>query len=341
MPPAFASPTASKKSLIPVSVTLTTEKARNRPELGTAPDYRALKLPSDFLYPRYWPVWAALGLLRFGVFLPLALARWLGALWGWVFLLLNRKRRRIVRANLSMCFPELAKRERERLLRRHFVVIGKSYADLGFLAWASKPWLEQHIRIVGREHLQIHRDKNVILLTPHCLGVNFGSIVARHREAFSMFKPLHDDVANWFLNKGRMRFGVRLLSRIQGLRPVVRALRLGALFYYVPDEDFGPGQSVFAPFFGIASATLPTVGRLAEMTDAVVIPVLAKMLPGGQGHEVVFKPALTSFPTGDRLKDAARMNEALEEVIRMAPEQYMWTLKLFRTRPDDGSSPYD
>ncbi|MEE8210306.1 MAG: hypothetical protein V3T85_00150, partial [Acidiferrobacterales bacterium] len=65
-----------------------------------------------------------------------------------------------------------------------------------------------------------------------------------------------------------------------------------------------------------------------------------RMLPGGAGHELVLNPVLAEFPTGDPNKDAARMNAALEQSIRDAPEQYMWTLKLFKTRPDNGPSPY-
>ncbi|GMQ89982.1 MAG: lipid A biosynthesis lauroyl acyltransferase [Gammaproteobacteria bacterium] len=319
-----------------------TDPAPRPAHAGRPPGFYVLRLPVGHLRPRYWGTWAALGLLRFGVLLPLGVARWLGSAWGWLFLLLNAKRRRIARINLAMCFPELSTQERRRLLRKHFVSVGKSYADLGFLAWASKPRLVRSIRLVGLEHLDdaARRGKNVILLIAHCLGVNYASIIARHHAMFSMFKPPHDAVVDWFLNKGRMRFGCALLSRHQGMRPVVRALQRGMALYYIPDEDFGPERSLFAPFFGVPTATLPTLGRLARMADAVVIPVSIRMLPGGAGHELTLSPALGEFPTGNPNDDAARMNAALEQSIRAAPEQYMWTFKLFKTRPDNGPSPY-
>ncbi len=325
-----------------MSATTATGSPRQPKRAHRPRDFYSLRLPPGYLRPRFWVTWFALGLLRFGVFLPLGVARWLGALWGWMFLLVNAKRRRIARINLAMCFPELSTQERRRLLRKHFVSVGKSYADLGFLAWAPKARLARSARLVGLEHLDgaARRGKNVILLVPHCLGVNYASIIARHHALFSMFKPPHDAVVDWFLNEGRVRFGAALLSRQQGMRPVVRALKRGMAFYYIPDEDFGPERSVFAPFFGVVTATLPTLGRLAKMADAVVIPVSIRMLPGGAGHELVLSPALAEFPTGNPNKDAARMNAALEQSIRDAPEQYMWTLKLFKTRPDNGPSPY-
>jgi lauroyl/myristoyl acyltransferase len=156
---------------------------------------------------------------------------------------------------------------------------------------------------------------------------------------FSMFKPQRSPVVNWLLNKGRMRFGCQLVSRTQGMRPVLRGLKQGMSFYYLPDEDFGPKHSVFTPFFGVATATLPSLGRLTETAGAVVVPCFTRLTR--RGYDVTLRPPLENFPTGDRLADAARMNAVLEEGIRLAPEQYMWTFKLFKTRPDNAPSPYD
>ena len=51
-------------------------------------------------------------------------------------------------------------------------------------------------------------------------------------------------------------------------------------------------------------------------------------------------PPLEDFPTGDPERDAASVNKARETLIRLAPEQYMWTLRWFRTRPEGETPPY-
>ena len=304
--------------------------------------FYTIRLAPAFAHPRYWPTWLLLALLRACVPLSLRTARTVGALLGWAFFLVNGKRRRIARLNLRLCFPELNSGRRAVLLRKHFLMTGRSYADLAFLAWASTARIERKIRVLGLEHLrgQTAHGGRVILLVPHCLGVNLGGVLAGDHPMFSIFKPQRNALLDWFLNKARMRFGCQLLARKQGMRPVVRALNQGMAFYYIPDEDFGPERSVFAPFFGVRAATLPTLGRLAKLADAAVIPLFVRMLPGNAGAEVVLKPPLQDFPSGDRVNDAMRMNEALEESIREIPEQYMWTFKLFKTRPDNAPSPY-
>ncbi|BAV32344.1 lipid A biosynthesis acyltransferase [Sulfuricaulis limicola] len=306
-----------------------------------SPSYLTLKLPKSAYAPRWWPSWLWLLFLRCTALLPLAWSRALGAGLGLLMMVTNEKRASIARVNLEMCFPKLSLREREHLLRRHFIVNGQSYFDLAWLAWTSERRLLRKTHFRGLEQYHELRGRNIILLAPHCVGLNFGGTMAsRARATFSMVKLQRDPVVNWLLNRGRMRFGSFLLSRTQGLRPVIRGLKQGLAFYYLPDEDFGQRQSVFVPFFGVPTATLTTLGRLAHMTNALVVPCFTRLLPGGRGYEVILKPPLEDFPNGDRVRDAARMNEAIEEGLRPMPEQYLWTFKLFKTRPGNAPSPY-
>jgi Kdo2-lipid IVA lauroyltransferase/acyltransferase len=304
--------------------------------------YYRLHLGPDALAPRHAGSWLLVAVLWCCARLPLFASRALGAGVGYL-MMMNRKRRAIVRVNLALCFPALDTAARERLLRLHFVRAGQAMVDFGFLAWASETRLLRKTRFHGLEHFLDHAGKrNMILLAPHMVGLNFGGSMLnqRFRRMFSMMKRQSNPVIDWMLNKARLRFGGDVLMRTQGLRPVIRGLREGMPFYYLPDEDFGPSESVFAPFFGVPTATLATLGRLAKSADAIVVPCFSKILPGGRGYEVILYPPLKNFPTGDRTRDAARMNAAMEEGIREMPEQYLWTFKLFKTRPHGAPPPY-
>ncbi|MDH3513443.1 MAG: lipid A biosynthesis acyltransferase [Gammaproteobacteria bacterium] len=300
-----------------------------------------LNIPRTSFAPRYWVSWLWLFFLRFVALLPLAWSRALGAGFGLLMMAANKKRRKVARINLELCFPKLSLREREHLLRRHFIVNGQSYFDLAYLAWASERRILRKTHIRGLEHYQDLRGRNVILLAPHCVGINFGgSVIARERAIFTMVKLQRNPVVNWLLNRAQTRFNSFLLSRTQGLRPVIRGLKQGLAFHYSPDEDFGDRQSVFVPFFGVPTATLTTLGRLAQITNALVVPCFTRLLPGGRGYEVILKPPLEDFPNGDRVRDATRMNAVIEEGLRSMPEQYLWTFKIFKTRPGHAPSPY-
>jgi len=294
--------------------------------------------------PRYWSTWLGLAIMRLLAFAPLFVSRSIGCLIGMLMYTGNAKRRHIARMNLVLCFPELSERERERLLRRHFRAYGKSFTDVAHLAWSSLWRLKRMVRWHGLErYRELVRDgRRVILLVPHLIGINFsGPMLGRERQTFCIIKPLRNEVMDWFLNRVRLRFGGGTLTRDQGLRPALQALKQGQTFHYSPDEDLGPEHSVFVPFFNVPAATLPTLGRIAESADAVVIPTFVRVSGFARGYEILLYPPLENFPVGDEVQDAARMNEAIEQGVREMPEQYMWTFKLFKTRPDGATSPYD
>jgi Kdo2-lipid IVA lauroyltransferase/acyltransferase len=286
--------------------------------------------------PRYWGTWAGLLLLSMLAPLPLAVTRTVGACLGAIMFLANGKRRHIARTNLRLCFPELSAPARARLLRRHFIVYGQSVSDVAHLLWSSRKRLQRMARWQGLDGYRqlVDGGRRVILLVPHLVGMNFsGALLAREHLTFCIIKPLRNDVMNWFLHRARTRFGAAVLTRRQGLRPAIRALRRGLTFYYSPDEDLGPRHSAFAPFFGIATATLSTLGRIAALGDAVVVPCFVRLASWSRGYEVVLQPPLEDFPTGSEGDDASRMNRAIEAGVRAMPEQYFWTFKLFKTRP--------
>ena len=59
------------------------------------------------------------------------------------------------------------------------------------------------------------------------------------------------------------------------------------------------------------------------------------VLPKGRGLEVRLYPPLENFPGSDPEADARRMNEEIENWVREMPEQYMWSYRRFKTRPNN------
>jgi lauroyl/myristoyl acyltransferase len=65
------------------------------------------------------------------------------------------------------------------------------------------------------------------------------------------------------------------------------------------------------------------------------------VLPGGRGYDMCLYPPLKNFPSDDPLADAKRMNEEVEKWVREMPEQYMWSYRRFKTRPNNEPSLYN
>ena len=297
----------------------------------------------NFLHPRYWPTWIGLAFMRALSWLPLPLIAVAGGVLGSLLYTLHAKRRHIVRVNIQRCFPQLSARQQQRIVRKHFRAFGQTLLDIGITWWASAARIKRLTRFRGREHYEkaLHENKNIILLAPHFLGLEYGGIrLSIERPMVTVFRHPVNKLLSVVMERVRSRFQLRLVEHVKPLTALVKLTKKGVPLYYLPDQDAGRRQSVFAPFFGIPAATFVVLPRLAEMTDAVVIPCVTRQLSRGRGYEITFYPALKNFPSGDAVADTTRMNKEIEEAVREMPEQYFWLHKRFKTRPIKGEKDF-
>ena len=277
----------------------------------------------------------ALGLIWLAQWLPSGAIARLGRGIGWLGYRLAVPRRKVVLTNLRLCFPGLTEAERIALARRHFSALGRAIMERAVMWYAPLERVTQFVRLEEVEHFEAARGRPVLLLAPHFVGLDMGGVrVAIAWRTASMYGKQKNPALDAAMRHGRERFGDPvLISRQDGIRPVVRALRDGFAFYYLPDMDFGPRESIFVPFFGVTTATVPALARLAQVSRARVVPVVTRQLPDGEGYAAKFYPAWEDFPTGDIEADTRRMNAFIEARVREMPEQYYWVHKRFKTRP--------
>ena len=276
-----------------------------------------------------------LGLVWLLHFLPLRMLASLGEAFGTLLYLLGRERRHVALTNLRLCFPQMSDAERERLAKAHFRAFGRSFLERGLLWWSPPEHIRRVVRIQGLEHLQQVAGRPVILFVPHFVGLDMGwTRLTLELDMVSIYAQQKNFYFNAALYKGRTRFGDSLLlSRQEGTRQAIRAMKAGRPFYYLPDMDYGQRDTIFVPFFGVPAATITGLSRLARMAGAIVIPGVSRMLPAGQGYAVELGEPWRDYPGTSIEADTRRMNAFIEQCVAQMPEQYFWLHKRFKTRP--------
>jgi len=279
---------------------------------------------------------AALGLVWLLRLLPLALLAPLGRGLGFLLYVLGRERRKVVLTNLMLCFPQRSEAQRRHIARLHFQAFGRSLLEHGILWWSSRERVQRLVHVEGIEHWQAVAGRPVIFLAPHFIGLDMGGIrIGAEHRVVSVYSRQKDSAFDEVLYHGRTRFVMpELYSRQEGVRSVIKALRRGLPFYYLPDMDFGGRDSIFVPFFGVPTATITGLSRIARLAGAAVVPAVTRQLRGAGGYALTFYPAWRDFPSDDLEADARRMNAFIEERVLEMPEQYYWLHKRFKTRPD-------
>ncbi|MYM88492.1 lipid A biosynthesis acyltransferase [Rugamonas sp. FT82W] len=284
-----------------------------------------------------------LGIMWLLHWLPLPVLGRFGDAVGSLLFVVMRSRRHITLTNLRLCMPELSEAERTAIGRRHFQAYSRSVWERGILWWASEERLRRLIKVEpGPVPVEEMTSKPTILLCPHfvCLDVA-GASIAMVASASSMYVQQKNAAFDQVLRAGRARFKpVKLFTRQDGIKPILRALRDKLPYFMLPDMDFGEKDAEFVPFFGIEAATLTATARIAATTGAQVMPVIATFLPGYQGWRVKFYPVWDNYPGPDMVAATRRMNEFIEERVREAPAEYFWTHKRFKTRPNGEASLY-
>ena len=274
--------------------------------------------------------------------LPLPLLGRFGSAIGSLLFMVLGTRRHIALTNLRLCMPHLSEAERVVLARQHFQAYSRSVWERAILWWAPQARLRRLIQVDPAVPLAQIAAGPTILLCPHfvCLDVA-GVAVMLESSLCSIYVQQKNTTFDEVLRRGRSRFRpVKLFSRKEGVKPIIRAMREGLPYFMLPDMDFGDKDAQFVPFFGVPAATLTAPGRLAAATGAAVVPVVATFLPNYAGWRVTFYPAWQDFPGDDMVESARRMNAFIEERVREAPAEYFWTHKRFKTRPPGEPSPY-
>jgi Kdo2-lipid IVA lauroyltransferase/acyltransferase len=251
-------------------------------------------------------------------------------------------RRRITLTNLRLCFPTQSEDAHRALAKAHFRAYGQSMLEHAFLWHGSREAIRAYVRFSDEQHWLAHRGKRpIIWLCPHFVGLDHAGIrITCDYLGASMYSVQSNPEIDAMIREGRERFGNAVLfSRQDGIRSVVRELKKGTPFFYLPDMDFGARDSVFVPFFGVKAATITGLSRLCALTKAVVVPVIARQSKAG-GYDAQFYPAWDNFPSGDDEADAIRLNTFIEARVLEAPEQYLWTHRRFKTRPPGENSVY-
>lgn len=273
--------------------------------------------------------------------LPWPVQRGLGRGLGALLRVAAGTRRRAAARNLQVCFPELDAEARARLLREHFAALGIGLFEFARAWWGSVAPMRRTARIVGLENLEAARagGRGVLLVSGHFTTLEIcGRLLCDHVPLAGMYR-LHDAPAmEWAVKRGRLRYASAMFTKDE-LRASVRHLKQGGLLWYAPDQDMQGKDTVFAPFFGVPASTITATHQLARLTGAAVVPFFHRR-QGGR-YLLRIAPALADFPSDDPVADTARVNAAIEAMVREAPAQYLWVHRRFKRRPPGAAAIYE
>lgn len=277
-------------------------------------------------------------LLRLLTALPFRAAQALGTAIGWLHWILPNRSKRTSRENIEHCYAERRPEWRRRLLRQNLIETGRTLAEsvwiLGRPPEHSLPLLRE---TRGMDHLEraLRAGRGVLFATPHLGAWELSAVAAAERIPMTvLYRPARVAAFSELVSVARARLGLHPVPTTpSGVRALYRALQHGEAVGILPDQEPRTGQGVFAPFFGRPALTMTLVSRLAARSGATVLIATTRRLPRGAGFSMRVWPADPRVADSDPEVAAAALNHEVERAIALAPAQYMWNYKRYRTAP--------
>ncbi|MCO4836617.1 MAG: LpxL/LpxP family Kdo(2)-lipid IV(A) lauroyl/palmitoleoyl acyltransferase [Oceanospirillaceae bacterium] len=297
---------------------------------------------AKFYSLKYWPIWFGLSILRIIIALPWAWRMAAGRAIGKLLYQLSSRRRSIAQTNIALCFSDLDASQQRHMVRETFADNGIGIIETAMAWWSSHKDLTQRVSIKGGALIDQAQaqGRGVLLVGAHYTSLDLGGILlAQHYPYYATYQRHGNALMDCIIRRGRLNHLPGIIER-QDIRQVIRLLKQGKIVWLAPDQDVGPQRSVFAPFFGIDTATTPIVSRLASTTGAKVLQFSHHRTHQDQAYQLSITDSLSSIPSGQLELDAAVLNAAIETKVRLQPTQYLWLHRRFKTRPKNSPKIY-
>jgi KDO2-lipid IV(A) lauroyltransferase len=291
-------------------------------------------------HPRYWASWLAILFARCLCLLPLNTLLTVGKRMGTYAAksVLLQRRRHIAQVNVGLCFPELTPAQQEQLVVDIIVSSFLGMFETVYSWWASDEELRARTDFEGVELIAAAQaqGQGVLLIGSHFTTLDLAGRLLRLRvDVDSSYQKQKNPVFDHCILQYRLKRFTNMVEKKQ-MRRLIKLVKSGRALWYATDQDFGRKNSVFAPFFGHQTATLSTIGTLLKLTNAK--PLYFSHYRVGEGKDTRYLIRITDpFEdkfTDDDVHNATVLNSVIEQAIRVAPEQYLWVHRRFKTRED-------
>lgn len=281
----------------------------------------------------------AVGFLRLLALLPWRAIQGLGSLLGALFYWLPSRARAVVRINLAHCFPELNEAERNALAKRTLRSIGKTFTESACIwLWSPERILRKVRQVEGLEVLQqaVASGKGAVGITSH-LGnwEMLAHVYCAHAKPIFLYRPPKLKALDNLLVERRTQMGNRIAaSTKQGILSVIKEVRRGGAAGIPADPEPSLGSGLFVPFLGTQALTSKFVHAMIKGRQAEAFFLHALRLPDGSGFKVIIEPVPEAMYSEDEHTAVAAQSEVIGRYVRAYPDQYMWTMKRFKQRPE-------
>jgi Kdo2-lipid IVA lauroyltransferase/acyltransferase len=258
-------------------------------------------------------------------------------------LLKFREHRNRAERHIRMAFPELGEAQVAAMARASMEQLAMLGVEVLLAPRLITQWtwaryitlrrLDEAIRV-------LLRSKGCIMLTGHygnweLLGYTLATLGF---DIVAVMRPLDNEYLNRFLLDRREQSGLSLLYKKGATRSAEEVFESGAALCFIADQNAG-SKGLFVPFFGYKASTYKSIGLLAMQHEVPIVVGCARRTGRGFKYEICADRIIYPHEWQDKPDPLVWVTEefsrAMEDFVRVAPEQYLWIHRRWKSRPKD------
>ena len=246
------------------------------------------------------------------------------------FRLYGRDRSRAL-ANVALAFPGSDPMVVSALAKGSFVAVTRNAYDALRLAHLSRERVLELCDVDGEERLNaaLREGRGVVALTGHigCWELLAAYFAGKGHAVNVVYRELRDGRLERMLVGMRRRHGINSIPRGASAVSAFKALKRQEILAMLIDQDIDV-DGVFVPFFGAPAHTPRGAAAFALRSGAPIVPLAIHLQPNLR-HRITVLPPLERPDEGLSEREAideltARCSAAIESLIRMYPQQWVW-----------------
>lgn len=269
---------------------------------------------------------------------PLGFNRWLGKVIGTIYWHSSKRVRHVSSVNLELCFPDQSAEWREQTAKSGVINMAMTLLESPVLWKMPRERLLslcENIDAFDEASKDQDRNEGILLATPHLGCWEYaGLIYASLRPVTYLYRPPKLKAIDEFIQRGRMSTGSTLATTdALGVKKLVATLRQGGAIGLLPDQEANAGSGVFTPYFATQAYTMTLMPKMAQRRNSPAYLYFMERTLSKPDYRLHALKLADEIYSKDMTVACTAVNSAIEQLIRIRPEQYNWAYKRFNETP--------
>ncbi|MFK7884495.1 MAG: lysophospholipid acyltransferase family protein [Phycisphaerales bacterium] len=260
----------------------------------------------------------------------------------------NQRRAKGAAERIAIALPELTADERMDLVLKSYEHLAMLAAELTIAPRliTENTWPDViELGDISQAMHALNSDRPLLLLTGHCgnweiLGYTLAMLGYRMHV---LYRPLDLRPADNWVRQTRSRRGLMLIDKFGAMHQLPSLLEQGESVGFVADQNAGD-RGLHVPYFNRLASSYKSIALMAMQHETPILVGQARRLPPSPAHkagvkyriDVVdqFGPDEWNAQPDPMFYITARYRRGIEQMVRAAPEQYLWMHRIWKSRPN-------